>query len=198
MLIHLAYVVDAKWIRPTYPLDLSNQISFREKDCLNGSFLWCSVHWKLTCLKFQLSLYLSVISIMEKNVNSLKNGKVVKLYLKILYALLPCDNCTNAVFQWCVPRGGFCPQEKETVRVLSFCPFIQPNTQRQMGDKELKAAVFLYVIYPGKNIPRVKCSCRSLKTFYEYLNLLFLHSCSFLPLPFPEVGSLKSHVLCSL
>lgn len=123
-----------------------------------------------------------------KNVTSLKNGKVMELYVKILYALLPCDNYINAVFHWCVPRGGFCPQEKETVHILSFCPFPQSNTQRQMRDKGLSTAVFLHVIYPGKNTPSVKCLCRSLETFSEDLKLLFLHSCSCFPPPHSQTS----------
>ena len=158
-----------------------------------------SVSYKLTCLKCQLGLYLPVISILEKNVTSLKNGKVIKLYLGILYALLPCDNCFNAVFQWCMPRGGFCPQEKETAHSFLLSLSSTQWTKAGGGIRGWELQYSCMLCTQEKNIPSVKCSCRSLKTFSEDLNLLFRHSrsCFFFP-PLPKVGCLKSHVLCSL
>lgn len=68
--------------------------------------------------------------------------------------------------------SGACQEEvsafsRKKLHILSFCPFPQPNTQRQRRDKRLRDAAFLYVVDPGKSIALVKGSCRSLKALSE-------------------------------
>lgn len=130
------------------------------------SQIWDSVHYKSTCLKCQLGLYLPATNILEEKCEQFKKRESNWIIWK------SCMLCFHVIIALMQFFSGACQEEvsvfrRKKLHILSFCPFPHPNTQRQRRDKRLRDAAFLYVVYPGKSIASVKSSRTSLKAFSE-------------------------------